>query len=32
MRKAGIVSTLEGGYDLDALTASVQAHVEALLA
>jgi acetoin utilization deacetylase AcuC-like enzyme len=26
-----IVSTLEGGYDLTALTTSVQAHVEALI-
>ena len=25
-----IISTLEGGYDLDALTSSVSAHLEAL--
>ena len=27
-----VVSILEGGYDLDALSASARAHVEALMA
>ncbi len=27
----GVVSTLEGGYDLDALAASVAAHVGVLM-
>jgi acetoin utilization deacetylase AcuC-like enzyme len=30
--KGRLVSTLEGGYDLDALSASAEAHVAALMA
>jgi acetoin utilization deacetylase AcuC-like enzyme len=30
--KGRVVSTLEGGYDLDALGASAAAHVQALMA